>query len=388
MSNQSAASSTTNPEAVRRQFFGDGLFEWQLPTGDKLASWEKYTFDESKYWGTFPRDAANLSVAELFTRYPWAIGPFTKYPNNPILAPTPGSWDCGHYDGGVHNGSIIIHDGRFHYVYRGERPIDVKLNSRIDYMCDIGLATSDDGIHFTKDDQCSPFFRKGDRHRFSFEDVAIARHEGVYYLFCNQWLWEDQQNPKLNGTFLATSRDLRNWEPHGIVFKNARRIHRNGVVVQDANNNAVRVNGKFVMYINDGLVGYSDDMIHWESEDLAGELWPGGEGCFALANHNPLAPDDIVLFTGGHHTGHFYAVGQVRFCKAAPTKAIAYLPRPMVTADPSIPYENGREANPPHAPISTYRDCIFFNGLTRHAGKWWMYYGGSEYYTCLATASA
>jgi predicted GH43/DUF377 family glycosyl hydrolase len=28
----------------------------------------------------------------------------------------------------------------------------------------------------------------------------------------------------------------------------------------------------------------------------------------------------------------------------------------------------------------------FFNGLTRHAGKWWAYYGGSEVYTCLATA--
>ena len=26
--------------------------------------------------------------------------------------------------------------------------------------------------------------------------------------------------------------------------------------------------------------------------------------------------------------------------------------------------------------------------LTRYKGKWWTYYGGSKYYTCLATATA
>ncbi|MHB1769278.1 MAG: hypothetical protein ACYCUV_15675 [Phycisphaerae bacterium] len=37
--------------------------------------------------------------------------------------------------------------------------------------------------------------------------------------------------------------------------------------------------------------------------------------------------------------------------------------------------------------VSSFDDTIFFTGLTRHNGKWWMYYGGSEYYTCLATAA-
>ena len=159
------------------------------------------------------------------------------------------------------------------------------------------------------------------------------------------------------------------------------------MVVQDPQNNAVRINGKFVMYINDGLIAYSDDLLHWESEEVS-DLWPGGEGCFALAEHDPSRPEDLVLFTGGHHHGHFYAIGQVLFSKGDPTKALVYLPRPMLSADPSIPHESGHRATPPHDPISTFRDCIFFNGLTRHAGKWWMYYGGSEYYTCLATAVA
>jgi predicted GH43/DUF377 family glycosyl hydrolase len=374
-------------ESERRAFFGEGIFDWQMPAGDGRA---EFAFDTDKWWGTFPRTEPPADPrrrdgnADLFARFPWAIGPFQRHKGNPILAPSPGRWDQGRYDGGVHNGAVVYHDGLFHYVYRGERPIDVEQNSDVNYICDIGLATSADGIHFTKDEQHSPFFRRGENRRYSYEDVCLVRHHGVYHLFCNQWLWEDR-NPAVNGTFLATSEDLRHWQPHGIVFPRATRIHRNGVVVQDPDNNAVRVNGKFVMYINDGLMAYSDDLIHWETEEIT-DLWPGGEGCFALTGHDESRPDDIVLFTGGHHHGHFYAVGQVLFDKRDPTRALEYLPRPMLAADPDIPHESGRSAAPPHERISSFRDCIFFNGLTRHDRKWWLYYGGSEYYTCLATA--
>lgn len=48
-------------------------------------------------------------------------------------------------------------DGQFCCVYRGERELDRKPG----YICDIGLATSKDGIRFTKDTVYSPFFRKG-----------------------------------------------------------------------------------------------------------------------------------------------------------------------------------------------------------------------------------
>lgn len=382
---------TQPAEAVRRAFFGDGLFDWQLPTEqEQRPSNDKFTFNVESWWGTFPRDEApaihgRRNDIELFAQHPWAIGPFQKHPGNPVLAPSPGRWDEGRFGGGVHNGAIVRHGGKFHYVYRGERPIDFDQQSKIDYICDIGLATSDDGINFSKDETHSPLFRRGEYRRYSYEDVCLVRHDGAYYLFCNQWLWEDSKNTAINGTFLAISNDLRRWERHGIVFPRASRIHRNGVVLQDPHNNAVRVNGKFVMYINDGLVAYSNDLIHWESEEIT-DLWPGGEGCFALTNHDPSNPDDIVLFTGGHHHGHFYAIGQVLFNKREPTRALAYLPRPMLTADPTIPHESGCLAEPPHEQISTFRDCIFFNGLTRYADQWWMYYGGSEYYTCLATA--
>jgi len=202
------------------------------------------------------------------------------------------------------------------------------MKSDFDYICDIGVATGDDGVHFTKDTANSPFFRKGTDHRYSYEDVNLVEYQGVYYLFCNQWDWEHQADHSVNGTFLATSTDLLHWKKHGIVFPKATRTHRNGVVLHDPQNRAVKVDRKFIMYINDGLMAYSDDLIHWESRDVK-ERWPGGEGCLALAHYSKEKPEDIILFTGGNHTGHFYAIGEVLFSATDPEKPRAWLPRPF-----------------------------------------------------------
>ena len=362
---------------------GNGKIDF--PSEAYAERWRKQVFNPKEYWGGFPPGEADEH--EMWRGAPWAIGPFTKHPGNPVLAPTPGAWDTGRMDGGVHNGGVVVRNGLFYYVYRGERPLDVEMKSDFDYMCDIGVATSSDGVHFTKDTEHSPFFRKGADHRYSYEDVNIVEYKGTYYLFCNQWDWEHQADHSVNGTFLATSADLLHWKKHGIVFPRATRTHRNGVVLHDPHNGAVKANGKFVMYINDGLIAYSNDLIHWESREV-GERWPGGEGCLALARHSKERPDDIILFTGGNHTGHFYAIGEVLFSLTEPERPRACLPRPVLAAEEAYPWESGLDAAPPHRPISTFRDCIFFNALTLRGGTWWLYYGGSEYYTCLATAPA
>jgi predicted GH43/DUF377 family glycosyl hydrolase len=375
----------SSQEEPRTEPTAASLFDWQFPDTDREQTWRERSFNIDRWWGDFAHDLPEQ--ADMFGDNPWAIGPFTKYPGNPVLSPTPGAWDQGHFSGGVHNGAILVRDDRFYYVYRGERPIDVAMESEVDYICDIGVATSTDGIHFTKDDVHSPFFRSGTDHRYSYEDVNIARCGDTYYLFCNQWLWERFADAAINGTFLATSQDLLHWTKRGIVFPDATRTHRNAVVLQNPRNEAVQIDGRFVMYINDGLIAYSDDMVHWSSEENP-HRWPGGECCFALADHNPARPSDIVLFTGGAHTGHFYAVGEVLLNKEAPEKPLAWLPRSPLFAEPKYPYENGLTAKPPHKTISSFADCIFFNGLTRYRDRWWLYYGGSEYYTCLATTPA
>lgn len=358
-------------------FFDNEIFDWQYPVNLE-DSWDiGWVYDEKKYRGGFPSPEEH--DPEAYVLPDWAVGPFTKYEKNPVLAPSPKSWDRGRFGGGVHNGSIVWHDGWYYYVYRGHRscePID-----GIDYICKIGMARSEDGVHFTKVTGNNPLF--GGDDAYSYEDVCLVSHEGLFYLFCNRWDWTRRDDPSISGCWLATSKDLVEWTEHGIVFPAADSIHRNGVVLQNPANQPVRADGTFVMYINSFIVAYSDDLIHWQSRKVEGR-WPGGEGCFALADYSE-ALDNIVLFTGGHHSGHFYAIGEVLFSKKNPEKPVEWLPRPILHAESKYPYESGYSASDSKKRISPYRDCIFFNGLTRRSGVWRIYYGGSEYYTCLAT---
>ena len=369
-----------------RKFHGAGFFDWQFASEAHKKRWEEWHYDEEKYWGGFSREP----LPDGYRLPDWAIGPFGKYPGNPVFAPDPQGWDCGHFGGGVHNGSILKKDGLLYYVYRGEFSIpdeprfEAIRQAGPDYLCDVGVAASPDGIHFQR--IAGPLLRRPQDWMYSFEDVNCVEHEGRYYLFLNRWDWQHLTNPAICGTYLVISDDLVHWEHKGLVFPDARRIHRNAMVVQDPDNRAVRdAKGRFVMYINDGLIAYSEDLLHWESKDLDA-VWPGGECSVAIAHHNPARPDDLVLFTGGNHTGHFYAEGEVLFSLKDPEQPLEWLPRPVLSADATIPYEDGFSAQPPHEPISYWRDTVFICGMTVFQGKWHAYYGGSEYYTCLATA--
>jgi predicted GH43/DUF377 family glycosyl hydrolase len=274
-------------------------------------------------------------------------------------------------------------DGKFYYVYRGEQELDREPG----YICDIGLATSKDGVHFTKDTEHSPFFRKGEDSKYSFEDVSLVRFKDTFYLFCNRWDWTRMEDPKSSGAFLATSKDLKHWTKRGLLFPQAGEIHRNPAILQNPQNEAVKVNGKFVMYINNGIIAYSDDLLHWTSKKVA-HPWPGGENCFALVDWSEKYPNRILVFTGGNHSGHFYAIGEVLLDRNDPEKALEWVPRPVFCAEANYPWEDGKDARPPHEHVSDWRDTTWFSALTRYHGLWWMYYAGSEVYTCLATAPA
>ncbi len=306
-----------------------------------------------------------------------------------MFAPDPNGWDCGRYGGGVHNGAVVKRGGRMYYIYRGEfvTPNDPRVSeqraSGIDYHCDIGVAVSDDGVHFAR--VAGPLLRHGEDFKYSFEDVCVVDAAGTYFAYLNRWDWAHIDSPRHSGIIACQSDDLVTWRNLGMLFPNAKRIHRNPCVLQDMDNKPVKdAKGRYVMYINDGLIAYSTDLIHWTSEET-GTHWPGGEGCFALANHNPQRPDDIVLFTGGHHSGHFYAIGEVLLSLDAPHQPLDWLETPVLTADPDIPWEDGQFAQPPHPPCSPFADTIFFTGMTLWDGKLHLYYGGSEFYTCLGT---
>jgi len=374
-----------NSNENSKSFFGDGFFDWQHSGELQEKLWFEKRYDEDLYWGGFSRAPFD---EKTYVPPDWAISGIRKYECNPILAPSVDGWDRGHYGGGVHNGSVLKKDGLFYYIYRGEFGLtkeECTRHATIDYKCDVGIATSPDGIHFDKDREHSPILRRGGDERYSFEDVCVVKNGDTYYMFLNRWDWEDIVNPKICGIYIAVSKDLFHWEKVGLAFPDATRIHRNGCVLQDPDNAAVRnADGKFVMYINDGLVGLSDDLLHWESVEVK-RTWPGGEGCLALADYDGNRPDNIVLFTGGHHTGHFYAIGEVLLSKRNVLTPVEWLPRPVLYAEDKYLFESGYSLDG-KIKVSHWRDTIFFTGMTRCEDKYLFYYGGSEYYTCLATA--
>lgn len=372
---------------AEENFHSNGFFEWQRVMGDTTRQ-ARFGFNPQTQWGGFSRDPVRRS--RPFP--PWALGPVEKYPGNPVFAPDPDGWDCGRYGGGVHNGAVVKRDGKMWYIYRGEfdTPDDPRLSEQratgIDYHCDIGVAVSADGVQFER--VAGPLFRHGDEFIYSFEDVCVVDAGDTYYIYLNRWDWARRDDPRHSGIILCQSEDLIHWRNHGLLFPDATRIHRNPCVLQDADNRPVKdAKGRYVMYINDGLIAYSTDLVTWTSEET-GTFWPGGEGCFALAHHNPRRPDDIVLFTGGHHSGHFYAIGEVLLSLSAPHVPLDWLELPVLTADPTLPWEDGKLAEPPHPYCSPFSDTIFFTGLTRWNGKLHLYYGGGEFYTCLATIVA
>ena len=46
----------------------------------------------------------------------WAVGPFTRYENNPILTPQGNGWESQN----AYNPAVIRKDGKFYMLYRGE----------------------------------------------------------------------------------------------------------------------------------------------------------------------------------------------------------------------------------------------------------------------------
>jgi hypothetical protein len=167
-----------------KEFFGNGIFDWQLSGKKHEKLRNERCYDKEKYWGGFSQEDVDINTYKLPG---WAIGPFVKHKGNPVIYPSENGWDRGSPAGGVHNGSIIRKGGKFYYIYRGEQeynPTGLKEyeNIQFDYICDIGIAYSKDGINFTKDTEHSPFFRKGEDVKYSFEDVNAVKY-GIPIIF-------------------------------------------------------------------------------------------------------------------------------------------------------------------------------------------------------------
>jgi len=329
----------------------------------------------------------------------WAILGFTKVDSlNPIMQPSatqrfncPVSrklvfWEAKN----VLNPSAVVKDGKVYLIYRAQ---DSGMTSRI------GLAVSDDGLHFTK--QPTPvLFPDNDAYKKyewkgGVEDPRIVETvDGTYILTYTAY---DGKTARL---CLATSTNLQKWTKRGLVLGEGKYKNfwsKSGAIIAQWNGNktvATKIKGKYWMYFGDTnlFMATSVDGIHWEVAENEESKKPievlhPRPGFFdsRLVEPGPYAilqNAGIVLIYNGSNAANYqdtllpkftYSGGQALFDKNNPYKLIARTDTNFIRPDKV--YEKNGEVN----------EVCFVEGLVKFNNRLFLYYGTADSRIAVAT---
>jgi len=322
----------------------------------------------------------------------WALTGFVKVDSiNPVLQPSADQkffcpvskkevrWE----ERNVLNPAAVVKDGKVYLLYRAQ---DNEMTSRI------GLAVSDDGLHFVKEPE-PVFYPDADSMNIyewkgGVEDPRIVSGPDKKYILT--YTSYDGQTARL---CLATSDDLRTWQKHGPVLSEDKyrdTWSKSGAIVtkQEGDNFiAVKIDGKYWMYFGDTdlFVAYSEDLINWkvaedgESKKMISVMNPR-PGYFdsRLVEPGPFAltiDSGILLLYNGSNASDFndpslpkfaYAAGQSLFDIQNPYKLKDRTENYFI--HPDKPYEKTGEVN----------EVCFIEGLVFFKGRWFLYYGTAD----------
>ena len=343
----------------------------------------------------------------------WTLIPFTKVDSlNPLLERGTGEFTCPILkrkikweNKDVFNPAVIARDGRVFLLYRAEDTIGKYAGTSR-----IGLAESEDGLHFTRHPE-PVFFPDNDAQKKyewegGCEDPRVVQGEdGTYVLTYTAY---DGDKARL---MIASSKDLKKWTKHGHAFANAHngkyvdKWSKSGSIVSrytgDGNIVAAKINNKYWMYWGDVniWVAVSDDLIHWSPV-----LYPEGEKPEIELRHNSVEiPEVKIVF--GPRKGKFdsdlvepgppamltdkgivliynsrnvpsigdsslaegtYAASQILLDKNDPTKVVSRMDGYFMK--PDKPYEISGQVN----------HVCFVEGLVKFKNQWFLYYGTAD----------
>ena len=319
----------------------------------------------------------------------WQLKPFLKADGvNPILTPRKDSiFDCP-LKGRVHweeshvfNPAAVVRQGKVWILYRAQDSTGI---SRL------GLAWSQDGLHFTRHPTPVVFPAKDAAQAFEAgggcEDPRVVEDEKGTYLLT--YTGYDGKTARL---LTATSKDLIHWEKHGPAFEGSMREEwtKSGAIVCRLKGDrmvAERIQGKYWMYLRDHkfLLAHSEDLIHWTvirgSDGNPKEIVSGRPGFFDsdLVEPGPpalLREDGILLLYNGvnaktngnpHLPPGNFASGQLLMDPKDPTRVLKRSDDFFLT--PDRPFEiTGQVGN-----------VCFIEGMARFRGAWFLYYGTAD----------
>jgi beta-1,2-mannosidase len=332
----------------------------------------------------------------------WQMRPFEKLDaNNPILASVDSTtflcpvsnkiinWEAKD----VYNPSAVVRNGQVLMLYRAEDTLSlVQGTSRL------GLAVSDDGVHFKR--QAKPvFFPANDfMKKYEYpggcEDPRLVETDNAQYV-----LTYTAYDGKTARLCVASSPDLEHWTKKGLAFKTEKYQNlwsKSGAIICRKEKEkfiATKINSKYWMYFGDTnlFLASSDNLFDWEIlEDANGKPKPilkPREGMFDswLVESGPAAfvkDEGIFLIYNSANKGfqnnakdpkNAYRAGQVLFDKKDPSKIIDRADTFFL--EPNKPYELAGQVN----------HVVFVEGLVHFKDKWFLYYGTADSKIAVAT---
>lgn len=338
---------------------------------------------------------------------------WTRPTGAPVITPKPTSvffdpitkeqvhWEALH----TFNPGAVVRDGRVVVLYRAED--DSGADAIGMHVSRLGLATSADGIHFTRLPE-PVFFAANDAQSSrevpgGVEDPRIVEApDGTYILTYTQW----SRKRSAYSIGIATSTDLIHWKKHGPAFGDTGKygkLHYKsaGIITQRVGDKlvAARVDGKFWMYWGENPVrlATSSNLVHWKPvEDAFGSplvLLKNRDGqpdsAFAEVGAPPVLTSEgiVVLYNAKNSVDPkltdpklapgAYSVEQAVFDSRDPAHLISRTTTPVF--QPQLPFERSGQ----YAAGTTFAE-----GLVWFQNVWWLYYGCADSFVGVAVSQS
>lgn len=282
------------------------------------------------------------------TETDWQMGPFVKYNNNPVITPQGDSWEAKD----VFNPAAWSDGEMIYMLYRAEDSTGVGIwngTSRI------GLGTSTDGINF--DRRPEPVYEPVEEWELpgGAEDPRIAKIGDTFYLTYTAYDGETARQA------LASSKDLLNWDRHGLIFPELGWTKAGAIVPQ-------QINGRYWMYFGDTNIwaAWSEDLIKWTP--IEEPVMRPRDGMFdsGLVEPGPtplITEHGILMLYNSADEDLVYRTGQALFDINDPTRLIKR--SDSFFMEPDVEMEiDGQIPN-----------VVFIEGLAELDGKWYLYFG-------------
>jgi predicted GH43/DUF377 family glycosyl hydrolase len=340
----------------------------------------------------------------------WVIGPWTRASDTPVIRPNPEStfvdpvtdklvhWEALH----TFNPAAIVRDGKVVVLYRAED--DSGEMTIGGHTSRLGMAVSDDGIHFSRMPEPVFYPSKDDEaERESpggVEDPRLVEApDGSYILTYTQW----SRSTQVYTIGVASSRDLQHWTKFGPIFgidgKYAHLKYKSAGIVTRVQGDrliAAKIRGKYWMYWGEGEIhlATSIDLIHWhpvENEQGSPEVLLRrrlGKSDSAFPETGPpalLTSRGIVLLYNAKNAsddtsdrsvgGNAYTVQEALFSSTDPRRLIARTETPVL--QPALAWEKSGQY---------IAGTTFGEGLVLFHGEWWLYYGSADSFVGVAKA--